>query len=294
MVRLGMAIAPDAVTCCRIRVRRGRSILQGAARVPLPAGTVTVRFGGLLITDEGTFAAGLTRALTQAGAHPGEIGLALPDRATRMGTLRFERLQRSQADMKELIRWRLKDLLPFRPAEARVEYQVLPRPSDGQQEVLWLLAHEPAVAQVEAVLVKAGLIPVSIVNRACALFHLWEAKGEAPGEHLLVWDEPETTTIVLIRDRMPRFWRVIPTPSANGDGEERAERAVAMVRETLEYLRETLGVEEAVTLWAAGEVASPGALATLAGAGVPVRALDVPGCSQETLVPTGAAVAASA
>lgn len=210
----------------RVRHRGGST----DARLPLPA--AVTRLDGLHpnATDEKTLAAELAPML--AGLPAGPLALLLPTRYFRAFTLDLDMLPRRAGELDQILRFRLKRLLPYKPESARLAVRLIsPQPA----RLFVLAAYDPVVRQWEAALAACGrpagwLLPASLAGFA--------ARPPSPPEsvELLLDGDADGVNLLAVQAGMPLLLRSKPRLA----GETAAALACREAALTAAYLRDRL------------------------------------------------------
>ena len=155
-----------------------------------------------------TAADDLTRAaanlISTVGTGEGRYGLVVPDGAVRVAILSFESLPESPVEAEALIRWRMKDKLPFNSDEARATFQVLSE-EPGRIEILALAMRTSVIAEYEAPFARLNGGAELIVPAAVALLPLLP-QGETRVQ-LLINVCRNWLTVVVLSGARPCAWR---------------------------------------------------------------------------------------
>lgn len=240
---VGLELAKERIGLCQVRqTSRGLKLVRGAT-LPLPSDLLTPSLTELNVADEQKLQGELRSLLKKIGLGGGRVVVALPDLTCRIGHQDFDELTGTPSDARELLRWRLKDRLPFPMQEARVDCQRLPTGGNGIR-LLYLLAREAVLAQYEAILARVGLAPIRIVTRGIALSRFLKAAG-LQGRQLFLAFGPSSLLFIYTEEGVPLLWRVLPVDE-NGTSEGlnlRAEKALRGLQETVTYLAEEMGVK---------------------------------------------------
>lgn len=167
-----------------------------------------------------------------AGAAPRRIGavtLVLPDACARLRIVPIEAEQApSRRAGEEIIRWALRDALPFPADEALIDTQLF---DDGSPwRLLVTAAHRDVLRQYEEA---ASVIGPVVRTLPAILACGWMIDDDA-SQHLLVHADDDTLGCMVSAEGTPLFVRARPLP-ASGEG------MVAGVMETLDYAAERLG-----------------------------------------------------
>jgi hypothetical protein len=165
--------------------------------------------------------------------------------------LEADRLPRKENEVHDVVRWRLKKLLPVAPADLRLSVVRLPDVM-GRRQVLVLAGIERAVASLEGIFRAIGVEPGLITTRLFAL-----VPRTPPSERplMVVQMEPGFLSLLLLVEGTPQLLRtkLLPPGAASSD---------AIVRELkldLEYIRDTIGVRGEIEVKLVCEDDAPGA-----------------------------------
>jgi len=185
--------------------------LEGSPRQVRRLGVRELEVGALLpfpsrpnIVDEGAVRRAVSGVVEAVGNGSSRLGLLLPDASVRVAVLRFETLPEDRKEAESLVRWRMRDILPFAPEEARVCYQVLARETDAI-ELLALAVRNSVLAEYEAALESVNGGASLILPATVALLPLLP-EGTEPGQLLIHVCFGSITTVMVAEDRV-RFWR---------------------------------------------------------------------------------------
>lgn len=156
--------------------------------------------------------------------------VVLPSGWTRSYLLEFDDLPRGQSDLDQVVRWRLKKLLPVNPADLRISSVPMQR-DDGGRILTCMVGMERAFADLEAAFKEVGVVPGSITTRAFAL-----AARPTNRPRMLAQQEDGFLTLLLISDDIPKLIRTKPLAVSREVGDTARRElnlAVGFVRETL-------------------------------------------------------------
>ena len=151
------------------------------------------------------------------GNPAGSIGLLIPDLAARVTLLQFEVLPNGRQELDSLVRWRMREFLPYPAEEARISYQVLANHS-GAAEVLGIAVRDSVLAEYEAALEGIDVRHALALPASVVLLPLIAANPS--GQLLLHWCPGALTLVVLTQSRV-LYWRTRPLEEgAEGSVEE--------------------------------------------------------------------------
>ncbi len=160
--------------------------------------------------------------------------VVVPTGWVRAHLLEFDELPRKRAQLDEVVRWRLKKLLPVRPTDLRLD--VVPiKVADGRHHVLCITALERALQELEDAFRAVGVEPGVLTPRLFALATPWTQDGA--GYRLAILQEADFVSMVLAADGVPRLVRLKPLPPTGAGTRVPASEMVLL----LNYVREVLG-----------------------------------------------------
>jgi hypothetical protein len=149
----------------------------------------------------------LRRALgtvTPVVGNVGGYGLILPDGAARVGILTFETLPEAMGEAEALIRWRMREKLPYPPDEARLSFQVLVR-EPGHVEVLAVAARSSVLREYESAVNSGNGSAGLILPATLTLLPLLPSNDNRG--HLLLHVCARWVTAVVVSGGRPCIWR---------------------------------------------------------------------------------------
>jgi hypothetical protein len=146
-----------------------------------------------------------------------------------------EQLPRREREVEDVVRWRLKKLLPVSPTELRLSIVRLPE-IGGSRQIMVLAGVERAVAALEEAFTEVGVEVGFITTRLFAL-----AGRMAAHQHpaMLVQVEDGYLSLMVIQGGLPRLLRTKLLPP-------RFETVEAIERElrlTVEFVRDRIGLD---------------------------------------------------
>ncbi len=161
------------------------------------------------------------------------VAVVVPTGWLRCHLLSFDELPRRQAEIDQVVQWRLKKLLPVLPSELRVSALPLPAHGNGRQ-LLCTVGVERALAELERSFVAAGVQPGQVTGR------LFPLAGEIRGGNgLVIQVEEGFLSLLLVQSGVPRMTRTKPLVAA----ESAADVVTRELHLTLQYIRGQLAVE---------------------------------------------------
>jgi len=228
------------------RLGRRRDALMRVEHSSLPPEWFRLGPVGLLQVERQALAAGLAALLRRLEKPPQQGGLVVPNSWVRSVVIDGGTLPRHRQEAEDVLRWRLKKLLPCRPEDVRLDFI---SGVDGGR-ILVLLALERPLAVVEETFSAAGIQLGRIEPAVLALTTLLPS-GEAP--LLLAVLEERALALVVLAGGKPILVRHKPLPADATRAEVFIGRELSR---TLAHAREKGGLGGMVTVWLAS--ASPG------------------------------------
>ena len=165
----------------------------------------------------------------RVGHAGGRVGVLLPDPSVRVTILSFETLPSDRREAEALVRWRMREVLPYPPEEARASYQVLRREADSV-ELLALAVRQSVVAEYEAALEGINGGAALVLPSTVALLPLLPEDPQA-NQLLLHVCAGSITTVIVAADRV-RYWRNYVTRLDAGAQAEEISRETSRVLAT--------------------------------------------------------------
>jgi Tfp pilus assembly PilM family ATPase len=228
---VAVEVRPQSLGVVRLSQAGERRSIAAAASLDLPAGILALSMTQPNILDPVGFSRTLKAVLERAGAlDGGGIALVLPDPVARVALIPpAEVAARGRTDLDEMLRFRLKKVVPFDVREACVA-TLSPRGLSGQLVVAAI--YRPVLEGYEQAFRDLGFEPGQVEITALALA---EHAAAPLGDSVLVnWDHGYVS-IVILRDAWPILVRTLV-----GDFTASAEAVVREAANTILYYRERL------------------------------------------------------
>ncbi len=163
----------------------------------------------------------------------------------------FDRLPRRPAEVTDILRWRLKKLLPVPPGELRLAWTLTSH--ERSRRVLCVASLDKPMAALEAAFTAAG---VSLGLITCHLLALAAAFRPGDGRRLVVQHEAGFQSLLLIVDGIPTLVRTKPLAATAAGA--KCEIDTAELRLTASYIRTTLAVAGPIRVSVAAESSDAG------------------------------------
>ncbi len=217
-------------------VRRQDKTGLRCAAVEMPDGIFEVGPVGLQAVDEEKLRPVLARLQTEVEGSK-RATVVVPTGWLRTHMLEYDELPRRQADVKDMVMWRLKKLLPVAPSSLRLAMVSQPQ-TDGDRRLLILVGVERALASLESVFESVGVSPGIITPRAFAM-----ADGsDRVSRVLTIQQENGFLSIMLLLDDAPHVVRTKPLPVNDWAV---VERELSL---TLDFVETSLGIDSGLNV----------------------------------------------
>jgi len=149
--------------------------------------------------------------------------------------IEIDRVSRKESELHDVVRWRLKKLLPVAPTDLRLS--VVPLPETGGKKPLLVMAGvERAMAAIEETFSSIGIEVGLITTR---LFAIVPRNAGVDRPILVIQHEEAFLSLLLLSEGVPRVLRTKPL-AADGDSRGTVLRETGL---TLGFIRDNLGVE---------------------------------------------------
>ena len=274
------AFSLDAGSLLYARLSRQRDALERLELETLGEGWSQLGPVGLLSVDAQRLGAAVKAVVGRLDKRPVRASLVVPNAWLRSVVVDVDLLPRQRAEAEEVLRWRLKKILPCRPDEVRLDYV---GGGEGGRVMVVLVLDRPVTA-VEQAFAASG---VQIGRLEPAVLALTPLLPDSRGASLLTVVERGALGLVLVAGGRVRLIRHKVLPSAS---DRAADFVVRELSRTVAHAREQEGISDTLTVhlaclddelrpaveaWSATEAGV--GLAQLAGSdtfGVPTQGVD--------------------
>jgi hypothetical protein len=203
----------------------------------LPVGAFEVGPVGLQSVNSVAVAPALAR-LKGAAEGARSAAVIVPTSWLRSFLIDVDRPPRKENELADVVRWRLKKLLPVAPTDLRLSIVRLPEIA-GQRRLLVMAGIERAVDAIESAFKNTGVEVGLITTR---LFALVPRSAGVVRPSLIIQHEESFLSLLLLTEGVPRLLRTKPLAvSDEGSG--------AVLRElglTIGFIREGLGLDSEI------------------------------------------------
>ncbi len=201
--------------------------------------------------------------------------VALPDPVFTLRAVATDALPAKREEARRFLRWQARDLLPFPAEEARLDFLPAAPGPDGRLRVVCLMARDRILTEYERVLVDSDL-RAAVLDARCITLAQAASEPLQRGTAGLLAVGRTWTTLLLIREGQPRFWRTLHEGVQGWTGGDRS-RLFREVADSLTFCRESEGVGpvDGVAVGGLGPQSAEVASALAEWLAVPVTTLDL-------------------
>ena len=209
-------------------------VYEASHSLPVPDGVLGEGPLGAPLSKPEGFAGLVDELVGQLAGPIKSASLVLPDSWLRLTFTELSELPRGGQAREEMLRWKLKKLVPFRVEDLRVSATPVTPFPDQEQPVRLLVgfAIELLISQIEDAFAAAGVELGRVVNTTLALAASLEHAAEARSLAGLVAVFPDAYTLSFFRRGEPLLYRY------KASGEAPAGSAVHDLRLTESFLRQ--------------------------------------------------------
>ncbi|HSB67916.1 MAG TPA: pilus assembly protein PilM [Candidatus Methylomirabilis sp.] len=235
----GLEIDSEVLRLCRAEARGGRLRLRKRAEVAVPAGLIRPSLKEGNVSDLSALT-GLVRDLRKQAGCGGWVQLALPDPVFMLRTIVTDSLPEAREEARRFLRWQARDLLPFPAEDARLDFLRSGNGPDGRLQTTCLMARDRVLAEYEQAVADAGLAAAVLDARSVSLAQAASA-GVGDGTVGLLGLAETRSTLLVVQERQPRFWRILSEGGHAWSGDERGH-LVREVVDTVSFSSESEGI----------------------------------------------------
>jgi hypothetical protein len=224
----------DGVTYARVRREEPVGFAEARA-FAYPAGSVSGSGSGTPIFTREALAEAVTAARRLSEDRLSRAGVVFPDAWARILPIDVDALPDSDEAAREMIRWKLKKLLPGVTAELAISFGAMPPPPSGGGRLLVAAAPAESLRSIEASFEALGIRVGLLSPASLALFEgLARRLGStAGGDYGLLHRASGSLSFLIARGGEPLFFRQRPA-------EEGPEEHAQELRLSLSYYADKL------------------------------------------------------
>ena len=207
---VAVEIAADRVSAAAASGAAGE--VSGHAHAPLPPGAVSPAATAPNVRDREAAAAAVRDVLGRLPRRDPRVSLIVPDSAAKVSILHFETAPARRADLERLIRWKVRDAVPFKLEDAQVAWDAA-SPRAGARDFVAVVLRRDIVEEYEAVALAAGVQPGLVAPASFGLLRLMRTREHAAndaGDRLLVHAAAGYNSAAIVQDGGLALYRSQP------------------------------------------------------------------------------------
>ncbi len=205
---LGLEVCRDALRAIAVQ-RKGLGVsLLGGQTMKLSEGIVCPVVQEPNVLNPDAFIEGVRQVLLPLAKGEERIAVALPDSAGHVFILDIDTPFKNRSEGENIVRWKLKDLLPDHLTRLAVDYQVLEERESGSKRVLASVITEDVLTQYEELFLKAGFSPTLIDFHALNLYSCYRSIVDLGTDFILVGVAGNRLSMLAFENRLIDFYRV--------------------------------------------------------------------------------------
>ncbi len=205
---LGLEICSNELRAVAVQ-RQGKSILwRGGQTSPLADGILRPNPKKINVNKPELFVIAAKELLDPIAKKETRIAAVLPDNCGQLFLLNLETPLKSRAEGAEIIRWRLKDLLPDDFGAVALDYQVLEENEGGQKKVLAAVISKEVLLQYEYLLERSGYAASVVDFHTLALYNSYRTQFDLGRDFILLGVDGCQLSIMVFANRVLEFCRL--------------------------------------------------------------------------------------
>ncbi|HEY5672980.1 MAG TPA: hypothetical protein VIR78_04705 [Malonomonas sp.] len=205
---LGLEICRDGMRAIAVQRKGMGTALLGGQTLKLSDGVLcpVVQEPNVLKPD--AFVEAVREVLMPLAHGEERIAVALPDAAGHVFLLELDTPFKNRSEGAEIVRWKLKDLLPDKLTRISVDYQVLEERESGSKRVLASVIAQDVLTQYEELLIKAGFAPCLIDFHAMTLYSAYRSIVDMGADYFLIGVDNRQLSILAFENKLLDFYRI--------------------------------------------------------------------------------------
>ncbi|NOQ52097.1 MAG: hypothetical protein GQ578_07795 [Desulfuromonadaceae bacterium] len=206
---LGLEIRQQGLRAVAVQ-RRGKNIvLVGGQTLSLAETVLQPGFREPNISQPDLFIDAVKELMSPLVKRDTRIAVALPDRSGQLFLLDIETPFKNRAEGVEIVRWRLKDLLPDKStSQVALDFQVLEEKESGQKRILAAVMTQDVLSQYESLLDQAGYAASVVDFHSLALYNAYRTKIDLGRDFIMIGADGCQFSILIFVNRILSFCRV--------------------------------------------------------------------------------------
>ncbi|MCK5826851.1 MAG: pilus assembly protein PilM [Desulfuromusa sp.] len=203
---LGLEIHQQGLRAVAVQRQGKQTALVGGQA--LAEAIIQPEFNRPNISQPELFVSAVKELLTPLAKKDKRIAVALPDRCGQLLLLDLETPFKNRTEGAEIIRWRLKDLLPDKSNQVALDFQILEEKESGQKKILVALIAQEVLSQYESLLEQAGYAAAVVDFHSLALYNAYRTKIDLGRNFILIGVDGCQLSIMIFVNQSLNFCRL--------------------------------------------------------------------------------------
>jgi len=204
---LGLEICRKGLRMVAIQRQRKKIALVDGQVLEFSETVLQPEFNQPNILQPELFITSIQKLLAPLAKKDERIAVALPDRCGQLFLLDLDTPFKSRTEGREIIRWRLKDLLPDKTSQVALDFQMLEERESGQKRVLVAVMARKVLSQYENLLDQAGYAAAVVDFHALALYNSYRSNIGFGHDFILIGVDGCQLSIMIFVNQTLDFYR---------------------------------------------------------------------------------------
>ncbi len=209
---LGLEVRREGLRAIAIQRRGLGTALVGGQTLKLSEGVLCTVAQEPNILDVDAFVEAAREVLLPLSRREDRIAVALPDACGHIFLLDIDTPFKTRQEGEEIVRWRLKEVLPDAVSQIALDYQVLEERESGSRRVLVSVIAKEVLSQYEEVFAAAGFSAALLDFHALNLYSCYRSRIELGSDFVLVGVDGNQLSLLAFANRQLDFYRVKTVP----------------------------------------------------------------------------------
>lgn len=205
---LGLEIHQQGLRAVAVQRQGKKTALVGGQALALAETVLQPGFNQPNVSQPELFVGAVKELLTPLAKKDKRIAVALPDRCGQLFLLDLETPFKNRTEGTEIIRWRLKDLLPDKSNQVALDFQVLEEKDSGQKKILAAVTAQEVLSQYESLLEQAGYAATVVDFHSLALYNAYRTKIDLGRDFILIGIDGCQLSILIFVNQTLDFCRL--------------------------------------------------------------------------------------
>ena len=205
---LGLEIHQQGLRAVAVRRQGKNTVLVGGQALALAETVLQPVFNLPNVAQPELFVTAVKELLIPLAKKDKRIGVALPDRCGQLFLLDLETPFKNRAEGAEIVRWRLKELLPDKSNQVVLDFQILEEKESGQKRILAAIIAQDVLLQYENLLEQAGYAAAVVDFHSLALYNAYRTKIDLGRDFVLIGVDGCQLSIMVFVNQVLNFCRM--------------------------------------------------------------------------------------